>query len=100
VVFFAGSEKRKTAVYGSRSSNAFIHSRKFADAVFLDSTGAVARTAFVDQVNAGDRYDIINSQMHMGRYGGWPVKVLYAVLGLSGGILSITGALLWMRKKQ
>ena len=100
VVYFAQSAKSKTAVYGSRSSNAFIHSRKFADAVFLDSTGAVARTAFVDQVAAVDRYDIINSQVHMGRYGDWPVKVLYAALGLSGGILSITGALLWMRKKQ
>jgi uncharacterized iron-regulated membrane protein len=98
VVYFAQSKKGKTAIYGSRHTNSFIHSKKFADAVFLDSTGSVALTRFVNEIDASDRYDIINSQIHYGKYGGWPVKVIYCLFGLTGGLLSVTGFLLWYKR--
>jgi uncharacterized iron-regulated membrane protein len=100
VIYFAQSNKDKTAVYGSRTPNAYIHSKKFADVIFLDSTGGIAKTRFVNEISAGDRYDIINSQLHMGRFGGWGIKIIYFVFGLSGGLLSITGVLLWWRRKR
>jgi uncharacterized iron-regulated membrane protein len=99
VIYFAKSKKGKTAVYGSQSSNSFIHSKKFADAIFLDSTGNVARTAFVNEIDASSRYDIINSQVHYGQYGGWVIKIIYSLFGLTGGLLSITGFLLWYKRK-
>ena len=100
VIYFAQTRKGKTAVYGSRKNNSFIHSKKFADVIFLDSTGRVAKTAFVNEIDAGSRYDIINSQIHLGKYGGLPVKILYSFFGLTGGVLSITGFLLWLRRKR
>jgi uncharacterized iron-regulated membrane protein len=100
VIYCAGSPKGKTAVYGSRSTNAFIHNKKFADAVFLDSAGTLSKTAFVTEIIPENRRDIINAQIHYGRYGGWPVKLLYTLLGLSGGLLSITGFVLWQKRKQ
>jgi uncharacterized iron-regulated membrane protein len=100
VIYFAQSNSGKTAVYGSRSSNGYIHSKKFADAIFLDSTGGIAKTRFVNEISAGDRYDIINSQLHMGRFGGLGIKIIYFVFGLSGGLLSITGFLLWLRRRK
>lgn len=100
VIYFAQSMQGKTAVYGSQTSNSFIHSKKFADVVFLDSAGNVARTAFIKDIPADNRYDIINSQVHFGRFGGWPVKLLYCILGLSGAVLSITGSLLWFRRRK
>jgi uncharacterized iron-regulated membrane protein len=99
VIYFAQSKKGKTAVYGSRTHNSFIHSKKFADAVFLDSTGNVARTAFVNEIDASSRYDIINAQVHYGQYGGWTIKIIYSLFGLTGGLLSITGFLLWYKRK-
>ena len=99
VIYFTQSKKGKTAVYGSRASNSFIHSKKYADVIFLDSTGAVAKTAFVTDIDADSRRDIINAQVHYGKYGGLPVKILYCLLGLTSGLLSITGFLLW-RKRQ
>jgi uncharacterized iron-regulated membrane protein len=99
VIYFAQSKKGKMAIYGSRSSNSFIHSKKYADVIFLDSTGQVARTAFVNDISSSARYDIINSQVHFGKYGGWPVKLAYSLLGLTGGVLSITGFLLWVKRK-
>jgi uncharacterized iron-regulated membrane protein len=99
VIYFAQSKKGKTAIYGSQLTNSFIHSEKYADVIFLDSAGQVARTAFVNEISSAARYDIINSQIHYGKYGGWPVKILYCLLGLTGGALSITGFLLWKRRK-
>ncbi len=100
VVYFAQSNSGKTAVYGSRSSNAFIHSKKFADVIFLDSAGNIAKTRFINEIDAKDRYDIINSQLHMGKYGGTPVKIIYCLFGLAGGLLSITGFFMWSRRKK
>lgn len=100
VYYFARTVSAKTAVYGSRPGNAFIHNKKFADAVFLDSTGKSVKTAFVNEIPSEDRRDIINAQLHYGRWGGWPVKLLYSLFGLSSGILSITGAVLWFRRRK
>lgn len=100
VVYFAQSNNGKTAVYGSQSSNAYIHSKKFADVIFLDSAGSVSKTRFINEIDAADRYDIINSQLHMGRYGGTGIKIIYFVFGLTGALLSITGFLLWLKRKK
>jgi uncharacterized iron-regulated membrane protein len=100
VYYFSGKPGGTTAVYGSRPGNGFIHNKKFADAVFLDSTGTISRTAFVNEIPKEDRRDIINAQLHYGRWGGWPVQLLYSLFGLSGGLLSITGALLWFRRRK
>ncbi len=100
VIYFSGSKQGSTALYGSRSTNSFIHSRKYADAVFLDSTGSIKKTAFVTDIVPENRRDIINAQIHYGRYGGWGVKIFYAIFGLSGALLSITGFALWIRKRK
>ncbi|MFN8252187.1 MAG: PepSY-associated TM helix domain-containing protein [Ferruginibacter sp.] len=100
VVYFAQSNKGKTAVYGSNSTNGFIHSKKFADVIALDSAGAIVSTRFVNENTPGDYYDIVNSQLHMGKYGGWPVKLLYGVFGITAALLSITGFLLWRKRKS
>jgi uncharacterized iron-regulated membrane protein len=100
VIYFAQSNSTTTAIYGSRASNAYIHSKKFADVIMLDSAGAIAKTRMIDENSAGDKYDIINSQLHMGKYGGWGIKIIYLVFGLSGALLSITGFLLWLRRRK
>jgi uncharacterized iron-regulated membrane protein len=100
VIYFPADKKARTAVYGSRSTNSFIHSKKLADLVLLDSAGRVAGTAFVDEISPSNRYDIINAQLHFGQYGGWTVKVLYCLLGLSGGMLGITGFWFWCKRKK
>lgn len=100
VVYFAQNKKGTTAVYGSNSTNGFIHSEKFADVIALDSTGAVKKTRFVNENTAGDYYDIVNSQLHMGKYGGWPVKLLYGIFGITAALLCLTGFVLWRKKRS
>ena len=100
VIYFAQSKKGKTAIYGSNKTNAYIHSKKFADVIFLDSTGAIAKTRFINEINAADRYDIINSQLHMAKYGGTTIKIIYGLFGLSSALLSITGFVLWLKRRK
>ena len=100
VIYFSQTKKGKTAIYGSRSSNSFIHSKKYADVIFLDSTGHIAKTAFVNDIDPASRYDIINAQIHYGKYGGLPVKIIYCLFGLMSGLLSITGFVLWVKRKR
>lgn len=100
VIYFPSRSGGNTAIYGSRSGNSFIHNKKLADAIFLDSTGQLKKTAFVTEIASQDRFDIINSQIHFGRYGGWLVKLLYALLGMTGAVLSISGFMIWLRKKS
>lgn len=100
VIYFAQSAKSKTAVYGSNKTNAFIHSKKFADVIALDSAGKIASTRFVNENAAADYYDIVNSQLHMGKYGGWFIKLLYGLFGISSALLSITGFSLWLKQKK
>jgi uncharacterized iron-regulated membrane protein len=100
VIYFAQGTQGNTAIYGSRSANSFIHSKKYADVIYLDSTGMVNRTAFISSIRPGDRYDIINAQIHYGQYGGLPVKIIYAMFGITGAILSITGFIMWIRRRR
>jgi uncharacterized iron-regulated membrane protein len=100
IVYFAQSKKGTTVIYGSRSSNSFIHSKKYADVIYLDSAGRVGLTAFVSGIDASKRYDIINAQIHYGQYGGLPVKIIYFLFGLTSGVLSVTGFLLWLKGKK
>lgn len=100
VVYFAQSRKGMTAIYGSRSTNSFIHSKDFADGIFLDSTGSIASTRLINEITSANRYDIISAQIHNGKYGGMPVKIIYCLFGLASGALSITGFLLWYRRRR
>lgn len=38
--------------------------------------------------------------LHVGNFGGIPVKMLYVIIGLLPGLLSITGFILWWRKSK
>lgn len=100
VIYFAQNAKAKTAIYGSNKTNAYIHSKKFADVIALDSSGAIAKTRFINEISAADRYDIINSQLHMAKYGGTGIKIIYGLFGLSSALLSITGFFLWFRRRK
>ena len=71
-----------------------------ADVIYLDSAGGVAKTRFINDIDVADRYDIINSQLHMGRFGGLGIKIIYFIFGLSGGLLSIIGFLMWRRRNN
>jgi len=38
--------------------------------------------------------------LHIGNFGGLVLKIFYVIIGLTPGLLSITGFLLWWRRKK
>jgi uncharacterized iron-regulated membrane protein len=63
-------------------------------------TGSVSEVYDLRQQSPPAQLDSVLGTLHFGHYGGTAVKVLYALLGLTPAFLSLTGALLWWRRKQ
>lgn len=51
-----------------------------------------------NEVRFGDEFLRWLSRLHFGRFGGWPVKALWTVLGLIPVVLFITGAVMWWNR--
>ncbi|MEX2593842.1 MAG: PepSY-associated TM helix domain-containing protein [Anditalea sp.] len=48
----------------------------------------------------GDKLYYVQEALHFGQFGGMWLKILYAVLGLTTGFLSITGFLIYLKRKE
>ena len=45
------------------------------------------------------QFEDMFTALHYGTFGGWPIKILWAVLSLAPGILAVSGFMLWYRRK-
>lgn len=71
------------------------------NAVKMDQkNGKVVKLIRWEDKLLGEQLESAFFALHVGNYGGLPVKILYALLGLTPGLLSITGFLLWWRKTR
>lgn len=61
-------------------------------------TGEVTQLARLADKPLGERIEATFFPLHVGNFGGVAVKMLYVIVGLSPGLLSITGFLLWWRR--
>ncbi|MFC6102322.1 PepSY-associated TM helix domain-containing protein [Olivibacter domesticus] len=62
------------------------------------TTGEIVSTERLAEKDVGKKLEATFFSLHVGDFGGIPVKVLYVLVGLLPGLLSITGALLWWRR--
>lgn len=62
------------------------------------STGAVKSVERLSNKDLWEKIEATFFALHVGSFGGLPVKILYVIVGMLPGLLSITGALLWWRK--
>jgi uncharacterized iron-regulated membrane protein len=70
-----------------------------ATSVYLNPyTGAVLEVRWPEDQKAGDRVVGWFAKLHFGNFGGWPVKTLWAVIGLTPGALFVTGFLMWWNR--
>lgn len=67
---------------------------------FDGETGQLKNIKPINNQPFATRFNWEVYQLHIGAFGGNFIKWLYVVLGLMPGILSVTGALLWLRKKK
>ena len=68
--------------------------------VYVDGiTGAVLAAESSRRAPVGTRMYDKFYPIHIGKWGGWPVRVLYAGLGLTPLLLAVTGALAWWNRR-
>jgi uncharacterized iron-regulated membrane protein len=62
-------------------------------------SGAVTDITRLSEKSISEQLEATFFPVHVGNFGGLPIKVLYVIIGIMPGLLSITGALLWWRRK-
>ena len=62
------------------------------------NSGQMTHLKRLDTMGFWDQLEATVFSLHVGDFGGVTVKILYVILGLLPGLLSITGALLWWRR--
>ncbi|MCU7551801.1 PepSY domain-containing protein [Chitinophagaceae bacterium LB-8] len=89
-VQFSGRYLDDPFYYGNYNSNFTLNG----------ATQEVEKKQVLRQLPLGERLLAFSSPLHFGAYGGIWTKVLYCLLGLTPGLLSITGFVLWRRKAK
>lgn len=99
---YRGLGTPKASVFVAGAEDRHFKRRPRTGIVVLDpATGAVVQDAMAPgQGSALARTVVAFFALHFGSYGGEPVRVLYAVLGVMGALLFYTGNVLWIESRS
>lgn len=87
-------------VYGRYDDDAFFYSEFYNSFQAHYQTGTITGVTKVQKANLATKLSSTLIPLHFGQFGGIWSKVLYALTGLSGPFLSITGFLIWRKTKR
>lgn len=74
---------------------------KYYSRIYVDGTnGLVQKKEWLSDQPPLKKWQSFTGPLHFGNYGGLPVKIIYCILGLLPGLLSITGFLLWLKRRK
>jgi uncharacterized iron-regulated membrane protein len=82
------------------STTFFLLQGKASGLSFDAQTGDFKMLMDINKQDFDKRFDTEVYQLHIGAFGGNAVRWLYVVLGLLPGMLSLTGALLWLKRSR
>lgn len=93
-------EGQEVLVRGHMASTKNILLQGKASSLSFDAvTGAAHTTSVIEQQPWKEQFDWMVYQLHIGAFGGIWVQLLYVLAGIAPGILTITGAMLWWRRR-
>jgi len=78
----------------------FLFQGKSSDVSYDQTTGKQIQESRIENKNLFKRLDWQAYQLHIGSFGGLFIKIFYVLIGLTPGFLSITGATLWLKRKN
>lgn len=67
---------------------------------FDDRNGALVARQMAGEGRVGDIYAKAQFQLHSGRILGWPGRILICLTGLAVAMLSVTGVVIWLKKRK
>lgn len=81
-------------------TNSFpLYEGKSSSLSFDVQTGAPLEFKNIEESTFDKKLSWINYQLHIGSWGGYPIRLLYFIIGIFPAILSISGAYLWFKKQ-
>jgi uncharacterized iron-regulated membrane protein len=97
-------QEEHIAVYGNIPGTPRIISEGSSNVIFNTNTGEVISKRNINEaiktMNIWQKFDAVAYSFHVGSFAGSYSKVFYLFVGLSPAILSITGFMLWWRRKN
>jgi uncharacterized iron-regulated membrane protein len=87
-------------VYGYVPGSNFLFNHGYGSYIQFDSKdGSLIKMSNLNTATWSEQLEQMLYALHFGQYGGLPIKILYFLGGLTPAILSITGLLLWRRRR-
>jgi len=98
-VYLPTQPERKFSVRGYQADQWVLWGA--ANSVSIDPfTGQLLTVRRLADLSLGERVEATFFPLHVGNYGGLPIKILYVLIGLTPGLLSVTGFMLWWRRAR
>ncbi|HVZ40162.1 MAG TPA: PepSY-associated TM helix domain-containing protein [Candidatus Kapabacteria bacterium] len=87
-------------VTGSVDGTCIMYGTAGSAVTFNPASGAMIQALDISKAPFADRLEQVVRSVHFGQYGSLPVRIIYSLGGLTPGVLSITGAIMWLRKRR
>jgi uncharacterized iron-regulated membrane protein len=87
-------------IYGRLSTEPLVFGSYSSEITIDGSTGGIKTRSFISQKPLTDQLSVAAAPLHFGNFGGWPVKVLWCLGGLTPGVLAISGILIWRLRQR
>lgn len=85
---------------GTFSDDPFYYGKYYSRFYVDGESGALQKKEWLKEQTPFKKWQSISGPLHFGNYGGLPIKIIYSILGLMPGLLSITGFYVWRKRKQ
>lgn len=96
---FMDTDRRGGAVQVYMSPDPAVPMEQLEDEmVFNPGSGAVLMNTSSARWTAGERFSLAVYSLHFGDFGGWPLQILWALLGLVPVVLVITAYTMWWNR--
>lgn len=97
---FPYSEGDPVSLSGKFDGQNFLRSDFNTRATFDPQTGTLKKVVPIHEQGAWDQIEASFIPLHFGNFGGLAVKILWCLGGLTPAILSITGFIMWAKRKK
>lgn len=99
-LIMVGGDYSNIKLLGRYKDDPFYYGKFYSNFTVNASSLQIEKKQVLAEMPLFDKLQSISSPLHFGNYGGMPIKIIYCLLGLTPGILSVTGFFLWLRKRK
>jgi uncharacterized iron-regulated membrane protein len=92
------NEGRPLVFFGEIEGQSSLRDRYGSMMLYHPRTGELLRAAPIADAPFLDQMDNAFFTLHFGTFGGWFTRVLYAIVGLSPGVLAVSGGIVWWQR--